>query len=453
MSRIIDQWTWDYWLVQQYSNLFYGSYFRKIYVNNLGNLPRNQAVIIAPNHQNTLMDALALVYCAKCQPVFLARADIFKGRIMIHFLNFLNIMPIYRMRDGVSNVRKNDEIFEKTMSVLTNKLNPLCLYPEGSHGDKRRLRPLKKGIFRIAFMGQEYFKDNPGVKIVPVGLDYSHYQKFRSTLFINFGKPIEVSEYYKLYTENSNEAVNRLRERLANEMKKLMIDIQTEEYYDLYQGLRKIYNSEMRKKLKITGKSLPDKFIADKKMISILDEYSGRNPEEISSFSNKVSEYFKGLDELNLRDWVLRRDRYPLITRIPEALALFILLPVYILGIINNYLPYKIPVILIKKIKDRQFHSSFKHVMAMVFFPAYYIILMIPALIFFEPWWVKLSYILTLPLTGLFAFRYYIKLKKLSARFRYSSLARKKNSKIHELKILRKDIISSMNRIVEPAIS
>ncbi len=453
MSRTIDQWTWDYWLVQQYSNLFYRSYFRKIYVNNLDNLPRNQPVILAPNHQNTLIDALAFDYCAKCQPVFLARADIFKGRILIHILNFMNIIPIYRMRDGASNVRKNDEIFEKTLSVLENKLNPLCLFPEGSHGDKRRLRPLKKGIFRIAFMGQEYFKDNPGVKIVPVGLDYSHYQKFRSTLLINFGKPIEVSEYYKLYTENSNEAINRLRERLADEMKKLMIDIQTEEYYDLYQGLRKIYNSEMRKKLKITGKSLLDKFIADKKMISILDEYSGRNPEEISSFSNKVSEYFKGLEELNLRDWVLRRDRYPLITRIPEALALFILLPVHILGIINNYLPYKIPVILIKKIKDLQFHSSFKLVLSMLFFPVYYVILMILALVFFEPWWVKLSYILTLPLTGLFAFRYYIKLKKLSARFRYSSLVRKKNSKIHELKILRKDIISSMNRIVEPAIS
>jgi len=449
MSRTIDQWTWDYWLLQQYANLFYKGYFKKIYINNLDNLPRNQPVIIAPNHQNTLMDALAIVYSAKCQPVFLARADVFKGRILIHFLNFLNIMPIYRMRDGVSNVRKNDEIFEKTLSVLKNKLNPMCLFPEGTHGDKRRLRPLKKGIFRIAFMGQEYFKDNPGVKIVPVGLDYSHYQKFRSTLFINFGRPLEVSEYYRLYTENSNEAINRIKEKLAGEISKLMIDIQTEEHYDLYQGLRTVYNPEMRKKLKIAGKSLLDKFIADKRMISMLDEYSEKNPKEISSLDNKVSEYFKGLDELNLRDWVLRRDRYPLITRLPEAMALLILLPVHLLGVINNYLPYKIPTILIKNIKDHQFHSSFKHVMAMMFFPVYYIILMVPALVFLWTWWLKLAYIITLPLTGLFAFKYYIRFKKLSARFRYSRLNSKKSSKIHYLKILRKDIISSMDRIVE----
>ena len=453
MSRTIDQWTWDYWLLQQYTNLFYRSYFKKIFVNNLDYLPRNQPVILAPNHQNTLIDALALVYSAKCQPVFLARADVFKGRVLIHFLNFLNIMPIYRMRDGASNVRKNEEVFEKTLSVLKSKLNPLCMFPEGTHGDKRRLRPLKKGIFRIAFMAQEHYKNNPGVKIVPVGMDYSHYQKFRSTLFINFGRPVEVSEYYKVYTANSNEGINQLRERLAKEMSELMIDIQTEEYYDLYQGLRTVYNAEMRKKLKITGDSLPDRFIADKRMISALNEYVEGNPGKISPLGNKVSEYLKGLDRLNLRDRVLEKDCYPLLTRLLESLALFILLPVHILGIINNYIPYKIPAIYAKKIKDPQFHSSFKLVMAMVFFPVYYIILIILALIFFGPWWIKLAYILTLPLTGLFAFRYYTELKKLAARFRYSRLVRKKDAKIGELKVLRKDIISGMNKIVEQAIN
>jgi 1-acyl-sn-glycerol-3-phosphate acyltransferase len=449
MSRTIDQWTWGYWLVQRYASLFYRSYFKRIYVNNLDNLPRNQPVIIAPNHQNTLMDALAIVYGAKCQPVFLARADIFKGRVMIHFLNFLNIMPIYRMRDGVSNVRKNDEIFEKTLSVLKNKLNPLCLFPEGTHGDKRRLRPLKKGIFRIAFIGQEYFKDKPGVKIVPVGLDYSHYQKFRNTLFINFGRPIEVSEFYNLYAESNNEGIGALREKLAGKMKELMIDIQTEEYYDLYQGLRTVYNCNMRKNMGIAGKSLLDKFIADKRMISILDKYRESNPDNMNILAAKVSEYFKGLEELNLRDWVLGRDRYQLVTRLLEAIALLILLPVHVLGLINNYIPYKIPDIIIKKIKDPQFQSSFKHVMAMVFFPVYYIILTVLALVFMGTWWLKLAYILTIPLTGLFSFNYYIRLKKLSAKNRYSSMKRKKKSGIHGLKRLREDISVSMDRIIE----
>jgi 1-acyl-sn-glycerol-3-phosphate acyltransferase len=348
MSRTIDQWTWDYWLVQQYVNLVYRSYFKKIYVNNLKNLPRNQPVILAPNHQNALIDALAYVYSAKCQPVFLARADVFKGRLLKHFLNFLNIMPIYRMRDGAASLKKNEEIFEKTLSVLKNRYNPLLLFPEGTHGNKRRLRQLKKGIFRIAFMAQEFYKNKQGVKIVPVGIDYSDYQKFRNTLFINYGQPIEVSEYYNLYTKNNVEAINQLKERLARAISDLMIDIQTEEYYDLYQNLRIVYNSEMRKKLNLAGKSLLDKHTADKKMISVLNEYKDINPKEINSLNKKVSEYMGGLKKLNLRDWVLRKDFYPLITRCLEALLLLILLPFHILGLVNNYIPYKIPAVYVK---------------------------------------------------------------------------------------------------------
>ncbi len=438
--------------MQQYANLVYGSYFRKIYVNNLENLPRNEPVILASNHQNALIDALAFVYSARCQPVFLARADIFKGRLLKHFLNFLNIMPIYRMRDGAASLKKNEEIFEKTLSVLKNKYNPLLLFPEGAHGDKRRLRPLKKGIFRIAFMAQDYFKNRQVVKIVPVGLDYGDYQKFRSTLFINYGKPIEVSDYYSLYTENNIEAVNKLRERLAREISNLMIDIQTEEYYDLYQNLRIIYNSELRKRLNITGKSLHDKFTADKKMISVLDEYKDRNPKEIKSLDKKVSEYMDGLNKFNLRDWVLQKDFYPLIIRCLEALLLMTLLPVHILGMVNNYVPYKIPAILTRKIKDPQFHSSFKLVMALVFFPAYYIILVVAGLILINPLWIKLAYFFTIPLTGLFAFKYYIRLKKLRAKFRYSSLVRRKNSDIRQLRMLRRDITDSMNKIIEKGI-
>jgi len=452
MSRTIDQWTWDYWLVQQYVNLIYRSYFKKIYVNNLKNLPRNQPVILAPNHQNALIDALAFVYSAKCQPVFLARADVFKGRVLKHFLNFLNIMPIYRMRDGASSLKKNEEIFERTLSVLKNKYNPLLLFAEGTHGDKRRLRPLKKGIFRIAFMAQEFYKNRQGVKIVPVGIDYSDYQKFRSNLFVNYGKPIEVSEYYDLYTENNIEAINQLKERLARAIGDLMIDIQTEEYYDLYQNLRNVYNSEMRKKLNITGKSLLDKFTADKKMISVLNEYKDRSPKEINSLNKKVSEYMEGLKKLNFRDWVLRKDFYPLITRSLEALLLLILLPIHILGLVNNYIPYKIPAVYTKKIKDPQFHSSFKVVMAILFFPVYYIILVVLGLIFINPLCLKIAYFLTIPLTGLFAFKYYIRSKKLWAKFRYSRLVKKKNNNIEKLKRLRRDIIDKMNDIVENSI-
>ena len=125
-------------------------------------------------------------------------------------------MPIFRIRDGIENVKKNDEVFEKTVQVLHNCNNPLGLFAEGNHGDKRRLRPLVKGLFRIAFLAQEHFGDKPGVKIVPVGIDYGHYQHFRTTLFVNMGDPIEVSQFYDDYAENPVTAINRLKDAFAS---------------------------------------------------------------------------------------------------------------------------------------------------------------------------------------------------------------------------------------------
>jgi hypothetical protein len=302
-------------------------------------------------------------------------------------------------------------------------------------------------------MAQEEYKNNPGVKIVPVGLDYSHYQNYRSTLFINYGNPVEVSEYYNLYAEDNNQGINQLRERLDKEIRKLMIDIQTEEFYYLYQGLRIVYNVDMRKRLNINGNTILDRFNADKKMISILDEHGNKNPDDINSLSQKMNKYMKGLEELNLRDWVICKDKFPLFLRVLESLVLIILSPVHILGLINNYIPYKIPARFIKNVKDRQFHSSFKLVVGMITFPLYYIILVILALIFIDPIWIKSSYLIAIPFSGLFAFRYYIRWKKLAARFRYSSLKRKKDSSIQQLKALRRDIIDSMNNIVEQNIN
>ncbi len=53
-----------------------------------------------------------------------------------------------------------------------------------------------------------------GVKIVPIGVDYGHYQNFRSTLFMNIGKPIEVSEFMGAYHENPVMAINQMKDRL-----------------------------------------------------------------------------------------------------------------------------------------------------------------------------------------------------------------------------------------------
>ena len=169
-------------------------FYRKVIILNRDRKPRDGHLIFAPVHQNALMDALALLYHLKEQPVFLARSDIFRKPFVARILYTMKILPIFRIRDGISALKNNDATFLKTIDVIKNK-NGLALLPEGLHEGKRRLKPLKKGIARIAFQAEEAFDFSLDIKIIPIGLDYGKYNQFRTTLIVNYGHPSPSQHY------------------------------------------------------------------------------------------------------------------------------------------------------------------------------------------------------------------------------------------------------------------
>jgi 1-acyl-sn-glycerol-3-phosphate acyltransferase len=105
----------------------------------LEKIPADTPVLFAPNHQNALMDALAVLFAARKPVGFLARADIFKKPAIAKTLNLLKILPIYRIRDGVELLGRNQEVFDNTIEVL-NSNTPICILPEGNHEGKKQLR-------------------------------------------------------------------------------------------------------------------------------------------------------------------------------------------------------------------------------------------------------------------------------------------------------------------------
>ena len=112
--------------------------------------------------------------------------------------------------------------------------------PEGGQDGHRRLRPLVKGIFRIAFEAQLAVGKSRDVQIVPVGIDYSEYEHAGSDLVVHFGKTILVSDYIGFYEQNPVLGMNTLRDHLAGKMKSLIIDIRNTEYYEAIYGLSRL---------------------------------------------------------------------------------------------------------------------------------------------------------------------------------------------------------------------
>ena len=219
--------------------MFRRSYRRIKYVG-IENIPIDGAVIFAPNHTNALQDALAVLFINKDHKVFVARADIFRNKRIAKILNWLKILPMRRMRDGMSEVLKNDETENRAIETLRTGV-PFCILPEGTHRAKHSLLPLKKGIFRIAIRANEEFGEEKPIYIVPVGLEYGDWFNLWDNLVVNVGKPMNVTEFIAERVDvEQPKLIFEMRDELTKRMKELILWVPDDENYEKnWQELKK----------------------------------------------------------------------------------------------------------------------------------------------------------------------------------------------------------------------
>ncbi|MCX6326433.1 MAG: 1-acyl-sn-glycerol-3-phosphate acyltransferase [Bacteroidia bacterium] len=434
----IEKYSVRYALLKYTAGLWHNNvFYRKVIVLGRENINPDHHLIFAPNHQNALMDALAVLFTQEGHLIFLARADIFKRKTIAAILYFLKLLPVYRIRDGFSSLKGNDEIFSKTIDVLKNK-NGLVILPEGDHAGFRRLRQLKKGICRVAFQSEEATGFNLHIKIIPVGLEFSNYSRYRQVLTVVYGKPIEVSEFFELYKKSPERALNELKTRLSNEMKGIMVHIESEEDYEAIDELRGMINGRFSDDIRFP-KLFRDRILINK--MNLLKSSSPSAYERICSLSLQIKKKTK---ELNTDYRLLEKRKHPLGWLVAGLIGIIFTFPLFIYGNIFNLTFLEIPNLQIRKIRDPQFHSSIKYaislILAFVFLPVYLIL----SLIIFSSLWLGLLIFLTLPLSGLFAWNYYLQFRRITGGFRVRSLIKHKNI---EFDLLRSNYTELVNLV------
>jgi len=415
-------------------------FYRRIVVKGLKNVPKKQPLIFTPNHQNALMDPLAVLFTRLWQVVFLARADIFKNKTTAKLLHSIKIMPVYRERDGKDSLDKNDEIFNKCIDILEEN-RWLALFPEAAHTDKRSLRPLKKGVPRISFMAEERNKFKLGLKIIPVGIYYSNYTRFRSDLLLIYGNPITVSDYEESYYENEPKALNSLKEKIAEELIPLMIHIKDLVYYDVYEFIRVIFTKNMLR-YKGLAKGLYNEFLVQKEIIAELDKQSEQNSEFMPALAEEVRAYSNLLKKTDIEDIIVEQADSKTICLYSKILILILLSPFFIFGYLMNIVPYSISGDFVKKkVKDLQFHSSIRFGFSIILFPLFYLLQSIPVLLLVENHCIKWLFLFSLPLLGIFAFHFKQIFIFTTKQIRFRSLIQSKNTEALNLILRRKTIV------------
>jgi 1-acyl-sn-glycerol-3-phosphate acyltransferase len=190
--------------------------------------------IVVGNHQNALLDPILCCSVITQQLHWLTRSDVFKPGLISSFLRKANMLPVYREKDNVGDMRdRNEAIFQECYKRLSRG-NWISLFPEGTHKGKKALNtPLKKGVGRL-IIGT--FEANPSlqqIRILPLGLEYSEFFEKDGNFMLRIGKPIVLSKE-DFTTANKAVWANELVNEISKQLKAVMTDIRNDEYYDEY---------------------------------------------------------------------------------------------------------------------------------------------------------------------------------------------------------------------------
>jgi 1-acyl-sn-glycerol-3-phosphate acyltransferase len=433
-------------LARRYTIFAFKRYYSEFIVTGKENIPSKGPVIFAPTHTNALLDAIAIhsIAARNLPVIFLARADMFRNKKVAKFLSFIKIMPAFRMRDGMENLGKNNKVFDQCVEVLDNN-KALGIMPEGNQEIERKLRPLVKGIFRIAFSAQQNFGTSKGVKIIPVGLDFGDLIKSNKHIIINVGKPIEVSEYMNAYAENPVNATNDIRDRLRTDLENLSFNLATENYYECFEIATKVANKSVLDELQLPDNTV-NRFVARQKIAERLVALEKAKPEETKKLNLLCTEYTKLLKKTDLRTWIFDDNSMATPTLLFNGLLLILTSPFFLAGFMLNSLPYLLPVFIRKHVINPEFTgfiSSLQFFIGLLAFPVFYAL---QTILFGgltgAAWWAIVLFFFSQYPFGKLALMWYSKAKKYTAKLRYRDLKQKKSSKLFRAQTLHEQITS-----------
>ncbi len=432
----IEKYTVPYWITYQIAKGIHNLIYREFYVINRPNKKQEKPSIITPNHQNALMDAMAVLFAKKEPLVFLARSDIFKQKAVARLLYFLKILPVYRIRDGFDSLKNNQETFDHTVRVLTNKRG-LVILPEGNHHGAKRLRSLKKGFARIAFMTEINGNEKVDLQIVPTAIDYTAYDSFFSRLTVVFGEPFPLKPYLETYKENPQKALNNITQQLSKSLQSHIIHIESEKHYHACLLASAVFSEN-----KYNGnnsQSQEKRFYSQRAVVQALNKAE----ESRSTYFKDIVEPATRLQkEAGMLPHEIIGQKTSVWTFLGGLLAV-LLIPFAIPGTIIYGPFWYWPVFLVnRKIKDVQFRTSFRYVLYII---QYFLLLLGIFIYLFVSYPPKAALILsfTTLLSGLLSLKiwrivywYYLKIKWYIITIKKPGLLSERSKMINKIETL-----------------
>jgi 1-acyl-sn-glycerol-3-phosphate acyltransferase len=419
-------------------------FYQKVEVLGRANLPDRGPLIVLSNHPSTFMDPIILG-CLARQPLhFLAKSSVFGSPVKDWiFTNVFNMVPVYRAQDN-ADLSKNEEAFVKCHEVLAQG-GTLLIFPEGVSLKGKQLQKIKTGAARIA-LGAEASGTLPSpVQMVCIGLHYHEDATFQTQVTVNVDKPFQVAHLLESYAGNPAQTVHEVTETIRKRLEKRLVLLQDDREEGMLLQLKALFKGEIRGLAKQQGVS----FFAEKEMARVLTLHKQKDPVDFARVSLALNGYMHALERLRLHDdFFAKSGRNMGSGLVLAALGFLFGVVPYLYGVVNNYLPYKIPGWIARAISaHHEYYPPIAMVAGMLVFPLFYTGQVWLCWYFTQQPLLTVLYATSLPVTGIFAYYFWYFLRKLQSTARLLALMVTRRSLLHRLQAQRDGLIDMLSTL------
>lgn len=403
--------TIGYKIARFFVDLKVKSTYKKTVILGLDKIPKDKSVILATNHSNALMDAINILAINKEPKVFIARGDIFINKPINNFLHFAKILPIFRIRNGINNVKKSENTIDIVANVLAEG-KKVHIFPEGAHRSKHDLLPIGKGILRIALSANDKMKNDDNLYVLPIGVEYGDYFRYQSTLLMNVGEIINITEYVNNHPDNTEYQINvGIREEIRSKLAETILYINQTDDYDAIWELTKLLTGNIREC------EVLKRFNKNREISSKISELKNTNPQDAEILFRETDRFIadRKKAKISIKSIAKPKSKSKLFL---NSLFAVLGLPFYLFSIILYPNIILSELFLIPKIKDKTFWNTARFANFLVLNTIFFILWTVLSFVFLD-WFMAVILILSLMFLPKYFYIYSEFVRILASDFRY----------------------------------
>jgi glycerol-3-phosphate O-acyltransferase / dihydroxyacetone phosphate acyltransferase len=423
-------------------------FFRSVDVRHPERVPADGPVLLCINHPNNFIDSLLVGGAVPRKVHYLATAALFRNRLVARFLLACGAIPVYRKQDDPDKMQKNADTFDACYRAFSEG-RLVAIYPEGTTHAEVRVQRIKTGAARLAL---GYETERPGaLRVIPVGLNFDARKSFRGRVLVSFGPAIAVTPYLDAYRRDPVKAVEAVTDAIQWGIEAEVVHVERIDESRLVNAIQELYRDELVRELR-EERGLADKQIdlvrLSRAIVDSTNYFKQRDPERVERIWQSIQSYRALLAEYRVKDEAVRarlerRRPRQRIRRGWEAIAGF---PFFVYGATVNFLPYWIPRWVARRMSRKETdYATWRFLTAMLALPLFWAL---------ETWLVArlagpavaLAFLVSLPLSGVIAYRYWVGAGRLRSRLRFGALALTREHVARRLTTERQALIAELER-------